>query len=230
MQKIAFICQCIQSKHFSVYNKNVALSIIHSQIKRSMNTLCQLPKIIMRLSVCLSDHSTTLHLICGKSEALIHIHSHTTRHTQRYSSARLNVSQLSSTEHVLLPFYDQSPSQRRRWMCAAAVVRVHLHPHAYVVIVYKDWNKASKSKRHGLLHHRVQVPTLWGELKCVRDRASDERQHYFRQREREKTEALKGGYDKLLIKAVQRAQSHLSLWYISQSTAADRVRWKKRLF
>lgn len=43
-------------------------------------------------------------------------------------------------------------------MCAAVADRV------CVVIVYKDWNKASKSKRHGLLHHRVQVPTLWVSL------------------------------------------------------------------
>ncbi len=84
------------------------------------------------------------------------------------------MSQLSNTEHVLLPFHDQSPTQRRRCMC----VCVPLH----MSWLSKDWNKASKSKRQGLLHRRVQVPTLWGEVKCVRERASDERQHYFRER------------------------------------------------
>jgi len=43
-----------------------------------------------------------------------------------------------------------------------------------------------------------------------------------RERERETTEALKGGYDKLLIKTVQRTQSHLSLWYISPQQHIER--------
>ncbi len=69
----------------------------------------------------------------------------------------------------------------------------------------KDWNKASKSKRQGLLHRRVQVPTLWGELKCVRERASDERQHYFR--DREKTTTKNRGTEERIWQAAQKSCS-----------------------
>ncbi len=66
-------------------------------------------------------------------------------------------------------FNDQSPSQRNAYhacvcVCVAAVVvRLCLYPHVYVVISLRT-GTGKQSKRQGLLHRRVQVPTYWASL------------------------------------------------------------------
>lgn len=157
------------------------------QIKKPMNTLLYVSPTQKQAWVYqwMSDRSTTLHLIYGKSKTLIHTHSHKYTHKGILVLGWMRLSCLTENTSYCLFMISHQVKGDSACMCAA-VAFVCVFTLMRLSWLSKDRNKASKSKRHGLLHRRVQMATLWGELKCVRDRASDERQHYFREGEREK--------------------------------------------
>ncbi len=149
------------------------------------------------------------------------------------------MSQLSNTEHVLLPFHDQSPTQRRCCMhvcvcvcvCRCGGSSVSLPSCVCCDCLRTGTRQANQRDKvcyiaeYKCPHYGASLNVSEKELR-MKDSTISERE---RKKQQQKTEALKRGYDKLLKKAVQRAQSHLSVWSISISTA-DRDRQKQKWF